>query len=80
MQILKVVQMEAGSDTTASTLLSFLLAMIKYPESLRRAQEEVDGLCGAERSPRSDDLNELPYLKACMIEVNRLPCHFYNLL
>jgi hypothetical protein len=50
--------------------------MIKYPESLRRAQEEVDGLCGAERSPTSDDLNELPYLKACMIEVNRLPCHF----
>ncbi|RYP80176.1 hypothetical protein DL769_002589 [Monosporascus sp. CRB-8-3] len=34
--------MEAGSDTTASTLLSFLLAMIKYPEEFRKAQNEVD--------------------------------------
>ncbi|RAO70690.1 uncharacterized protein BHQ10_006702 [Talaromyces amestolkiae] len=36
------VLMEGGSDTTASTLLSFLLAMVKYPVVFRKAQEQVD--------------------------------------
>lgn len=61
--------MEAGSDTTASTLLSFLLAMIKYPQAFKRAQKEVDELCGSSRSPTTDDINRLPYIKACMDEV-----------
>lgn len=61
--------MEAGSDTTASTLLSFLLAMIKYPEELKRAQAEVDRVCGSSRSPGPDDIDRLPFIKACMDEV-----------
>ena len=64
-------QMEAGSDTTSSTLLSFLLAMIKYPETLKKAKTEVDQLCGATRSPTSDNITELPYLRACMDETLR---------
>jgi cytochrome P450 len=36
------VLMEGGSDTTASSLLSFLFAMIKYPTALRKAQAAVD--------------------------------------
>ncbi|GES61731.1 cytochrome P450 [Aspergillus terreus] len=36
------VLMEGGSDTTASMLLSFLLAMTKYPKVFQKAQEEVD--------------------------------------
>lgn len=70
-------QMEAGSDTTASTLLSFLLAMIKYPKEFRKAQSEVDSVCGPLRSPTSDDLNFLPFIKACMdeVEYNQIsPC------
>lgn len=62
-------QMEAGSDTTASTLLSFLLAMIRYPEEFRKAQNEVDAVCGSSRSPTSDDFCRLPFIKACMYEV-----------
>lgn len=61
--------MEAGSDTTASTLFSFLLATIAYPQALKKAQAEVDGVCGTSRSPTSEDIAELPYLKACMHEV-----------
>jgi cytochrome P450 len=61
--------MEAGSDTTSSTLLSFLLAVIQQPEILERAQNEVDAVCGTERSPNPDDINKLPYLRACMTEV-----------
>ncbi|KAI0133793.1 cytochrome P450 [Xylariales sp. AK1849] len=60
--------MEAGSDTTASTLLSFLLAMIKYPEEFKRAQMEIDQVCGSLRSPTPDDIDHLPFIKACMDE------------
>ncbi|KAK3337598.1 cytochrome P450 [Cercophora scortea] len=63
--------MEAGSDTTASTLLSFLLAMIKYPEEFKKAQAEVDRVCGSSRSPTSDDIDRLPFIKACMDETLR---------
>ncbi|GAB1216248.1 hypothetical protein ATERTT37_005457 [Aspergillus terreus] len=42
------VLMEGGSDTTASTLLSFLLAMTKYPKVFQKAQEEVDLRGGTE--------------------------------
>lgn len=62
--------MEAGSDTTASTLLSFLLAMIKYPAEFKKAQEEVDRVCGPDRSPGPEDISRLPFIKACMDEVN----------
>ena len=75
------VQMEAGSDTTASTLLSFILAMIKYPQALKKAQAEVDSVCGDSRSPTPDDINELTYLKACMNEVRKIltfGCHHSN--
>lgn len=70
--------MEAGSDTTASTLLSFLLAMIKYPEEFRKAQNEVDTVCGSSRSPAPGDISCLPFIKACMEEVC-LISHFFLL-
>ncbi|KAF5548077.1 cytochrome P450 monooxygenase [Fusarium phyllophilum] len=63
--------MEAGSDTTASTLLSFLLAMIKYPQEFKKAQNEVDAVCGLSKSPTADDLDGLPFIKACMYETLR---------
>ncbi|TVY75686.1 Cytochrome P450 monooxygenase patH, partial [Lachnellula suecica] len=63
--------MEAGSDTTASTLFSFLLAMLKYPAAFKKAQKEVDQVCGSSRSPTSDDINRLPFIKACMDETLR---------
>ncbi|KAL4999787.1 cytochrome P450 [Aspergillus recurvatus] len=63
--------MEAGSDTTSSTLNSFLLAMLENLTALKIAQEEVDRVCGTERSPTMDDLDHLPYIEACMHEVLR---------
>ena len=62
--------MEAGSDTTSSTLLSFLLGLLQNPEAQKRAQEEVDRCCGTERSPGPEDLENLPYIEACMNEVS----------
>ena len=65
--------MEAGSDTTASTLLSYMLGVLSNPEALRKAQKEVDGICGMDRSPTFDDLDQFPYLRACMNEVSDDP-------
>lgn len=61
--------MEAGSDTTSSTLLNFILALAKYPRVLERAHEELDQICGTERSPTVEDIHKLPYISACVNEV-----------
>ena len=63
--------MEAGSDTTASTLLSFLVAMVKYPDVLRKAQQAVDQACGTARSLSFSDLDRLEYPTCIMQEVWR---------
>jgi cytochrome P450 len=70
--------MEAGSDTTASTLLSYLLGMISNRMAFARARDELDGVCGTERSPATEDLERLPYLRACMTEVGCVH-HWKNL-
>ncbi|KAM6529366.1 hypothetical protein FALCPG4_007502 [Fusarium falciforme] len=65
------VLMEGGSDTTASTLLSFLMAMMKHPDVLRKAQKEVDEICGLQRSPNFEDVVRLTYIRQCMTETLR---------
>ena len=64
--------MEAGSDTTSSTLHSFILAMITHPEILKKAQQELDEFCGVSRSSGSQDIKNFPYMKAIMTEVRGL--------
>ena len=43
--------------------------MKNNPHILRKAQEEVDRICGSGRSPTFDDIDKLNYLNACMNEV-----------
>ncbi|PCH35538.1 cytochrome P450 [Wolfiporia cocos MD-104 SS10] len=62
---------EAGSDTTASTIQSFVLFMLAYPSVLQRAREEVDAAVGAERMPNFEDEERLPYVCACVKEILR---------
>ncbi|KAJ9610229.1 hypothetical protein H2200_005006 [Cladophialophora chaetospira] len=59
----------AGSDTSSSTLITFILACCAFPEVLPRAQEELDRVVGSYRSPGLDD--ELPYIRAFCKEVFR---------
>ncbi|KAK7206966.1 cytochrome P450 [Myxozyma melibiosi] len=61
----------AGSDTTASTICSSILAMVTHPEALRAAQAELDAVIGPDRSPTFDDELKLPFLKAFMKETLR---------
>ncbi|KAI9458895.1 cytochrome P450 [Lactarius psammicola] len=61
----------AGTDTTASVLQSFMLAMVLYPEAQQKAQEEIDAVVGTGRLPDFDDEESLPYLSALCQEVQR---------
>lgn len=62
--------LEAGSDTTASTLIGFVQAMVLYPEVQQQAQKELDRVCGDARLPTVDD--DLPYIRACVKESLRV--------
>ncbi|KIW01166.1 uncharacterized protein PV09_07451 [Verruconis gallopava] len=62
--------LEAGMDTTASTLTGFVRAMLCFPEVAKTAQAELDRVCG-DRLPELDDLPNLPYIRGCMKETLR---------
>ncbi|KAI8941340.1 hypothetical protein NX059_002565 [Plenodomus lindquistii] len=68
-----VTLLEAGSDTTRITMVSAIAAAAMYPEWVRRAQEELDEVCGknAERLPTFDDMERLPYIQAVAKEATR---------
>ncbi|KAL8380741.1 hypothetical protein RB595_005156 [Gaeumannomyces hyphopodioides] len=61
----------AGSDTSASTLVTFMLACTAFPEPMQRAQAELDAVVGARRSPSFDDQASLPFVNAFVKEVLR---------
>ncbi|ESK98378.1 cytochrome p450 [Moniliophthora roreri MCA 2997] len=63
--------LEAGSDTTASTVQSFILFMISHPHVLKKLREEIDSVVGDGRMPTFENLGTLPYLIACIKETLR---------
>lgn len=63
--------LEAGSDTTSSTLYAFVQAMLLYPEAQRAAQAEIDRVVGHGRLPTMDDEANLPFIRGCVKETLR---------
>lgn len=61
----------AGSDTTASTLCTALLALVTHPHVLVAAHQELDEVVGSARSPDFEDEGRLPYIRALVKEVLR---------
>ncbi|KAH7884744.1 cytochrome P450 [Phlebopus sp. FC_14] len=61
----------AASETTASTLLIFILAMVLNPEVQKRAQAEIDAVIGTVRLPTFEDRTSLPYVEAVLRETLR---------
>ncbi|KAI1125417.1 cytochrome P450 [Nemania abortiva] len=59
--------LEAGSDTSASTLIGFIQALLIFPEVSKLAQAELDRVCG-DRIPDLNDLPDLPYIRGCIKE------------
>ncbi|KAL1798265.1 hypothetical protein ACET3X_002302 [Alternaria dauci] len=62
--------LEAGSDTTAATLIGFIQAMILFPEAATAAREELDRVCG-DRFPTLEDAPNLPSIRGCVKESMR---------
>ncbi|KAJ7277947.1 cytochrome P450 [Mycena rebaudengoi] len=62
---------EAGTDTTAGTLQWFLMAMILFPATMRKAQAEIDTVFDANTIPVFSRMNEMPYCFALVKEVFR---------
>lgn len=62
--------LEAGSDTTAGTLIGFVQAMVVFPEVQKRAQEEIDRVCG-DRYPTMEDEFNMQYIRGCVKESMR---------
>lgn len=60
-----------GADTTLSTLVSFVLAMLLFPEVQRKAQKEIDDVLGPARLPAVEDRERLPYIDALVKEALR---------
>ncbi|KAI0151250.1 cytochrome P450 [Pestalotiopsis sp. NC0098] len=59
--------LEAGSDTTAATLVGFVQALLLFPEVAAAGRAEIDRVCG-DRIPDLNDLSDLPYVRGCMKE------------
>ncbi|KAK1224157.1 hypothetical protein PQX77_012962 [Marasmius sp. AFHP31] len=61
----------AGADTTATALISFILAMVRHPEFQVQAQKEIDTVVGHGRLPDFDDREKLPFVNALIAETLR---------
>ena len=61
----------AGEETTSSMLTWLLIVTAKHPLVEKKLREEIDTVL-KNRTPRSEDLSSLPYLRAMMQETLRL--------
>jgi len=62
----------AASDTTMSSIGSFLLCMVLHPAVQAKGQEEIDRVLGRDRLPTFEDRLSLPYVEAIYREVMRM--------
>ncbi|KAJ8463615.1 hypothetical protein ONZ45_g17518 [Pleurotus djamor] len=60
-----------GSESTAGSMGWWLTAMVCYPETLKKAQAELDRVVGRDRMPTFDDYEHLPYCRAMVKELFR---------
>ncbi|KAI3468885.1 hypothetical protein Pfo_025548 [Paulownia fortunei] len=61
-----------GTDTTSSTVEFAIAEMMKKPEVMIKAQQELDAVGGTNSPVEESHTNKLPYLNAIMKEVLRL--------
>ena len=69
----------AGHETTANAMVWTWYLLSQSPEAERRLHEELDSVL-ADRVPRYEDLQQLPWLRAVLQESMRLypPLHVYS--
>uniref|UniRef100_A0A8H8CKL1 Cytochrome P450 n=1 Tax=Psilocybe cubensis TaxID=181762 RepID=A0A8H8CKL1_PSICU len=66
------VMLDGGTETSAALIQSLILCLLKSPESLQKAQEELDAVVSRERLPFASDIDHLPYVQALIKEVFRI--------
>ncbi|KAJ8086070.1 hypothetical protein PM082_004889 [Marasmius tenuissimus] len=68
----------AGGESTYASILSFIIAMARFPAVQKKIQDEIDAVVGRERLPTVSDQPSMPYVNAAVKEVLRwrpaLPC------
>ena len=62
----------AGSETTSSTIEWAMAELLRKPESMTKAKEELGRVIGPKRKVEKSDMDELPYLQAMIKETLRL--------
>lgn len=63
--------LSTGTETTYNSLLITVMAMVSFPEILRKAHEELDRVIGSGRFPTWEDEPNLPYVRAIIKEQHR---------
>jgi cytochrome P450 len=63
---------EAGFETTAATLNSLVLQLAANPRVQESAQKELMRVVGPDKPPTFEDLQNLPYVRACVKEMLRM--------
>ncbi|KAJ3793699.1 cytochrome P450 [Lentinula aff. detonsa] len=61
----------AALETTSTTLMLFLYAIVLHPNVQEFAQLEIDRVVGRSRNPTFSDITDLPYVRAIVKEVLR---------
>lgn len=68
----ELAMIEAGSETTSSTLNSAIKYLAANPDAQIKAQAELDAVIGPLRSPKFDDEENLTYIRAIVKEILRI--------
>ena len=60
-----------GTETTTATLCWAIVYLLRYPDVQERLQKEIDDVIG-QRLPTKKDLPAMPYVEACIHEIQRI--------
>ena len=62
----------AGTDTSATTIEWTIAELLRHPDQMKRAREELNSVCGPNQLVKEEDLDRLPYINAIVKETFRL--------
>ncbi|XP_061153111.1 cytochrome P450 2J2-like [Syngnathus typhle] len=64
--------LEAGTETSSTTLRWALVYMMHYPDIQKKVQTEIDNVIGQSRQPALSDRPDMPYTEAVIYETQRM--------